>query len=69
MRPMCRKMPLSTPHSQESQGIKGSFKLIKIGKETSNPDGTTAYVFYSEGKEIAKQTVDAAGNIIKWLLS
>ena len=36
-----------------------------IRKQTSNPDGTTAYVFYSEGKEIAKQTVDAAGNIIK----
>ena len=36
-----------------------------VRKKTSNPDGTTAYVFYSEGKEIAKQTVDAAGNIIK----
>jgi len=31
---MCRKMPLSTPHSQESQGIKGTLKFVKIGKET-----------------------------------
>lgn len=34
-------------------------------KQTLNPDGTKGYVFYSEGKEVAKQIVDDGGNVIK----
>ena len=34
-------------------------------KSTINPDGTIEYVFYNNGKEIAKQKVDDFGNIVK----
>jgi antitoxin component YwqK of YwqJK toxin-antitoxin module len=36
-----------------------------VRKATRNPDGTTSYVFYSDGKEIATQIMDGTGNIIK----
>ena len=36
-----------------------------VRKQVRNPDGTMSYVFYSEGKEVAKQIVGGDGNIIK----
>jgi len=35
------------------------------GKPIFNPDGTIEYVFYSEGKEVAKQILDKDWNEIK----
>ena len=32
-------------------------------KAISNPDGTTKYIFYSEGEEIARQVLDEDGGI------
>jgi antitoxin component YwqK of YwqJK toxin-antitoxin module len=34
-------------------------------KEMINPDGTVEHVFYSDGKEIAKQKLDDNGNILQ----
>lgn len=34
-------------------------------KQMINPDGTQGFIYYSEGKEIAKQIVDDSGNIVK----
>lgn len=34
-------------------------------KQMVNPDGTREYVYYSGGKEVAKQIVDDDGNIVK----
>lgn len=34
-------------------------------KSILNPDGTIEYIFYDDGKEIAKQKVDDNGNIIQ----
>ena len=36
-----------------------------VRKATRNPDGTMSYLFYSDGKEVARQIIDGAGNIIK----
>ena len=34
-------------------------------KHTVNKEGFVEYVYYSEGKEVARQTLDESGNIIK----
>ena len=36
-----------------------------IRKEIINPNGTTEFIFYSGGKEVAKQVVDEDANLVK----